>query len=121
MKASTETERRPWGSFQVVMLGPGYWVKLLCVTPGQRLSRQVHQHRDERWLVLEGHGLAEAATGVHPIGPGMETRIPRGTPHRLTNTGTEPLLILELAYGEVDENDIRRLSDDYGRATKESA
>ena len=42
--------------------------------------------------------------------------IPCGAQHRIHNTGTEPLVFVEVQYGEVlDESDITRLDDDYSR------
>ena len=41
--------------------------------------------------------------------------IPRGSVHRAKG-GDEDLVILEVQHGDVlDENDIERLQDDYGR------
>ncbi|MDP9395238.1 MAG: hypothetical protein M3Q27_13765 [Actinomycetota bacterium] len=42
--------------------------------------------------------------------------MPRGTIHRVTNPGGHPARFLEIAFGHVDEDDIERLCDDYGRA-----
>ena len=43
--------------------------------------------------------------------------VPRGTAHRLENRREEPLVIIEVQYGDYfGEDDIIRLSDDYGRA-----
>ena len=41
--------------------------------------------------------------------------IPRRTPHRLSAIGEEPVRILEISFGEFDEEDIVRLEDLYGR------
>ena len=51
------------------------------------------------------------------IGKGHYVDVPRGTAHRLENRRDEPLVIIEVQYGDYfGEDDIIRLSDDYGRA-----
>ena len=41
--------------------------------------------------------------------------IETGEVHRMGNSGTTPVRVLELAYGHFDEADIERLEDDYSR------
>jgi mannose-6-phosphate isomerase len=38
------------------------------------------------------------------------------TTHRLSATGDTPVRILEISFGEFEENDVVRLEDIYGRA-----
>jgi alkylation response protein AidB-like acyl-CoA dehydrogenase len=45
---------------------------------------------------------------------GDEFFVARGTKHRIM-AGSEPLLVLEIAVGEFDEEDITRFDDKYGR------
>jgi mannose-6-phosphate isomerase-like protein (cupin superfamily) len=89
-------------------------VKILSVSPGEALSLQHHQNRDEFWHVLSGDGIADIGTEKHALSAGVDCFVARGTNHRLTG-GTEPLVILELAFGDYDEKDIVRLEDRYGR------
>ena len=50
------------------------------------------------------------------VPPGHYADIPQGVAHRLENKGAEPLVIIEVQYGDYfGEDDIIRLSDDYGR------
>jgi len=110
-------ERRPWGGFARLDRGPGYQVKRLVVLPGQRTSLQWHRHRAERWTVLSGRAV------VHLDGDELELEaadhvvVPQGAVHRLGNPGAEPLVVLELQTGPyLEEDDIVRVGDDYGRA-----
>ncbi len=48
------TVERPWGRYTVMDEGPGYKVKQIVVAPGGRLSLQMHQHRAEHWVVVQG-------------------------------------------------------------------
>ena len=47
---------------------------------------------------------------------GEKIFIPRGTVHRLSAAGEREVRILEISFGEFDEEDIVRLEDVYGRA-----
>lgn len=46
---------------------------------------------------------------------GEKLYIPRQTVHRLSAVGEDPVRILEISFGEFDEEDIIRLEDLYGR------
>jgi mannose-6-phosphate isomerase len=46
---------------------------------------------------------------------GEKIFIPRGTVHRLYTEGENEVRILEISFGEFDEEDIVRLDDVYGR------
>ncbi len=45
---------RPWGYFETLNIGPRFQVKLLHVKPGGKLSLQMHHHRSEHWIVVQG-------------------------------------------------------------------
>jgi mannose-6-phosphate isomerase-like protein (cupin superfamily) len=92
-------------------------VKVLTVNPEQSLSLQYHHNRDEFWHVLSGNGTATVGDGKMPLNPGDDQFIPRETRHRL-ETGDSSLVILELAFGDFDQNDIVRMEDRYGRTTE---
>lgn len=108
------TEKKPWGSFTLYQKTPKYWVKTLTLDAGCRTSLQSHGRRREIWVCVEGTIAAEHNGAVHEIFPGDTLTIDRGDEHRLgSDTGGT---IVEVAYGEPDEDDINRLEDDYGRA-----
>ena len=49
-------------------------------------------------------------------GPGESVDVPIGTAHRISNLHREELVIIEVQHGAyTGEDDIVRLSDDYGR------
>jgi mannose-6-phosphate isomerase len=52
---------------------------------------------------------------LHPE-PGEKLFIPRETVHRLSSVGEGEARVLEISFGEFDEDDIVRLDDVYGRA-----
>jgi mannose-1-phosphate guanylyltransferase/mannose-6-phosphate isomerase len=112
---------RPWGYYQSLDQGAGYQVKRIVVNPGARLSLQVHQHRAERWTVVEGAadvtvGMDKASLQTMRLEPGGHVKIPKGAIHRMANPGTTPMAIIEVQIGHyLGEDDITRLEDDYGR------
>lgn len=46
---------RPWGWYDSIDAGARFQVKRIVVNPGARLSLQMHHHRAEHWIVVEGH------------------------------------------------------------------
>lgn len=106
---------RPWGRFQQFATNEPVTVKTITVEPGHRLSLQTHEHRAEMWHVLEGTADVQIDDEARAAGPGDMVWVPPGARHRLGNSGTAPVRILELAFGDFDEADITRLDDDYAR------
>jgi mannose-1-phosphate guanylyltransferase/mannose-6-phosphate isomerase len=108
---------RPWGTYTTLKEEAGYKVKRITVRPGQSLSLQYHHHRAEHWTVVRGHGIVQIGDVQHPTGPGEYRYIPLKEQHRLTNTGEEELVLIEVQVGDyLGEDDIVRLQDNYGRA-----
>lgn len=107
---------RPWGWYETVLEDRGYLVKRLWIAPGQRLSLQRHHHREEHWVVVAGGGELHLEGQVAPLLVGQSIHIPTGAVHRAC-ASEAGLLIVEVQRGErLSEDDIERLSDDYGRA-----
>ncbi len=112
-----ESDVRPWGRWEVLDVTDHSCIKRIRVEPGQRLSLQRHRHRREFWLVLCGRARVERDGEVRELGPGEHVVIPQGSWHRVANPGPDPLEFVEVQTGEVlDEDDIERREDDYGRA-----
>lgn len=116
-------ETRPWGKFRRLTNNEQSTVKILTVNPGQRLSFQYHHQRDELWRVLNPGIYIELEypdgrkESLHSLKVGDEVFIERETRHRLgcREDVSEPGEVLEVSFGFFDENDIVRLSDDFGR------
>jgi mannose-6-phosphate isomerase-like protein (cupin superfamily) len=107
---------RPWGRYTVVDAGPGFQVKQVEVAPGQRLSLQLHEHRAEHWVVVQGTALVTIGTETKQVASNESVFVPLKTPHRLENPGSEPVRIIEVQTGSyLGEDDIVRLEDDYWR------
>jgi len=110
---------RPWGSYEGVDAGPGFQVKRLVVNPGAALSLQMHQHRAEHWVVVNGNAKVTRGEEVFMLEQNQSTYIPPTVKHRLENPGTQPLEIIEVQSGNyLGEDDIVRFEDLYNRCDK---
>jgi mannose-6-phosphate isomerase len=109
--------KKPWGTFEQYTHNMLSTVKVISVQPGGTLSLQFHHRRDELWVVLDAGAQIELDERVIQPQVGERIFIPRTTPHRLSAIGDGPVRILEISFGEFDEDDIVRLEDVYGRAS----
>jgi mannose-1-phosphate guanylyltransferase/mannose-6-phosphate isomerase len=111
-----QTVYRPWGSYTLLEASKGHKIKNITVLPDHKLSLQLHYHRSEHWVVVKGMACVEANGKKFFLRPGESTFIRAGEKHRLSNPGKIPLEIIEVQLGElVDEGDIVRFDDVYGR------
>jgi mannose-1-phosphate guanylyltransferase/mannose-6-phosphate isomerase len=110
------TVERPWGRYTILDVGPDYQVKQLVVAPGKRLSLQLHRHRAEHWVVVQGTALVTIGSETKEVVANQSVYVPLETPHRLENPGPEPLKLIEVQTGSyLGEDDIVRLADDFWR------
>ena len=113
----TQRTERPWGWYETVFEAPGHKVKRIGVKPGQRISLQRHRHRAEHWVVVRGTAMVQVGDAQYKTLPGEYRYIPLKERHRLTNIGTDELVLIEVQCGSyLGEDDIVRLADTYGRA-----
>lgn len=105
--------QRPWGSFTNLNSGDGWHLKVIEINPKSRLSLQSHKKRSETWIVIEGDvgTVVDGNEARHK--PGITIHVPAGAKHRLFSEDGGKLI--EVSFGEFDENDITRHEDDYGR------
>lgn len=108
---------RPWGHTRDVDAGARFKVKRITVAPGCKLSLQRHRHRTEHWVVVQGEAEVTRDGETFRLRPDESTYIPQGAVHRLANPGAGPLHVIEVQSGAyLEEDDIERLDDAYGRA-----
>jgi mannose-1-phosphate guanylyltransferase / mannose-6-phosphate isomerase len=111
------TVTRPWGIYTVMQEGHGYKIKRIEVKPGASLSLQLHRRRSEHWVVVAGIATVTRGDETFAVEERGSTYIPVHTKHRLANSGTAPLVIIEIQCGDyLGEDDIIRFEDRYGRA-----
>jgi mannose-1-phosphate guanylyltransferase len=108
---------RPWGSYDGVTEGERWQVKRIVVNPGASLSLQMHHHRAEHWIVVQGTAVVDKDGHQELVGENQSTYIPLGCKHRLSNPGKIPVELIEVQSGPyLGEDDIVRFEDRYGRS-----
>ena len=136
---------RPWGGFLVISekqaqefadkffdginvenikIGGKLSPKILVVSPNSKLSWQYHHRRAEIWRVYKGEvGVSRSFDDnekpLKKLITGDQIKLKKGERHRLIGL-TDYAVLAEIwqhtdPNNPSDENDIVRLSDDYGR------
>ena len=107
---------RPWGYFENLDSGPGYLVKRIMVKAGAALSLQMHHHRAEHWVVVNGTARVTRGEETTTLERNQSVYIPLGETHRLENPTEAELHLIEVQSGEeISEDDIVRFEDRYRR------
>lgn len=106
---------RPWGAFKQFAHNQPCTVSLMTVLPGQRLSLQAHEERAELWIIIDDGTTVQVGESVKTYDAGDEIWIPANEKHRLSCQGDTPVRVLEVAFGNWRQEDIRRYEDDYQR------
>ena len=108
--------QKPWGSYQVLEKGKNYLVKNIIVKSGGKLSLQSHEHRSEHWIIVKGMPTITIDKEIQTLTSNENVFIPKKTKHRLENNTSEELIIIEIQYGNLlQEDDIIRYKDIYNR------
>lgn len=123
LKAATRQEvdlhkrvYRPWGSYESIDEADRFKVKRITVKPGASLSLQMHHHRAEHWVVVQGTARVTCNDKQYIVSENESTYIPLGAKHRLENPGNIALELIEVQSGSyLGEDDIIRFEDKYGR------
>ena len=110
-------DTRPWGTWEVLESGEHFCVKKITVNPGAILSLQMHHFRAEHWIIVDGEAMVVLGEDTLYRYANDSIYIPVKTKHRIKNNSShQPLVFIEIQTGEsLDENDIVRFEDNYGR------
>lgn len=107
---------RPWGWYEGIERGERFQVKQLVIKPGAKSSLQIHHHRSEHWVIVKGTAKVTLAQEERLLTEDQSIYIPLGVPHRIFNPGRIPLHLVEVQSGSyLEEDDIERIDDQYGR------
>ena len=108
---------RPWGSFLQYATNEPCTVSLMSVNPGMRLSLQSHTGRAELWIVIDDGAIVQVGEKEQPCKAGQEFWIPAQEKHRLScpKESFHPVRVLEVAFGNWQQDDITRYQDDFNR------
>ncbi|HAS8420427.1 TPA: mannose-1-phosphate guanylyltransferase/mannose-6-phosphate isomerase [Vibrio vulnificus] len=105
---------RPWGSHDEIAEGERFHVKHLRVKPGEKTALQMHHHRAEHWVVVQGTAKVTNGEKSYLVSENQSTFIPLGSSHRIENPGKVDLHLIEVRSGSyLNEDDIVRL-EEYG-------
>ncbi|MCQ2740856.1 MAG: phosphomannose isomerase type II C-terminal cupin domain [Alphaproteobacteria bacterium] len=112
-----DSDVRPWGTWEVLESSNNYCVKKICVIPQGTLSLQLHHYRNEHWIIVEGEAVVTIGDSQMVKKADESVYIPVNTKHRISNKTDRNMVFIEVQSGEnLDENDIVRFEDKYGRA-----
>ena len=96
--------------------GNGFKVKRLTVNPGHSTSLQFHEHRSERWVVVQGEATVILGKKTYTVPKNEWIYIPQREKHLLENRGKVSVQLIEVQIGSyLGEDDIVRFEDVYGR------
>ena len=110
-------DTRPWGTWEVLDAGEHFCVKKIVVNPEAILSLQLHNFRAEHWIIVEGQAIVTLGDEKLVKNANDAIFIPLETKHRIQNDSDADVVFIEVQAGDsLDENDIVRLEDVYGRA-----
>lgn len=109
-------DTRPWGRWEVLDVGDNFCVKKITVNSGAKLSLQSHNFRAEHWIIVKGKALVTLGDNILAKSANDAIYIPEKTKHRIHNDSADVLEFIEVQTGDnLDENDIIRYEDSYGR------
>jgi mannose-6-phosphate isomerase-like protein (cupin superfamily) len=107
---------KPWGYELIFAQTDRYVGKVLQIDPGQALSLQYHERKDETFFVAAGEielAVEEDGTTVRrTLRAGQSYHVVPPTRHRMT-AGREGCRLFEVSTPELE--DVVRLEDRYGR------
>ena len=110
------TVKKPWGSYTVLDSGSNFLLKRIEVLPGESLSLQSHKHRSEHWTIAKGSAKVELNEDTFHLEVNESIVIPINAKHRLGNPGSAVLIIFEIQFGNLkDDNENFRHKEIYGR------
>lgn len=112
-----EIHIRPWGFYKTCVINNLFQSKIININPQQSLSLQMHEKREEYWIVIHGTGDMTLDGSRKIVQAGSMLYIPRCCRHRIANLSQDDALIIaEVQLGDYfGEDDIIRFSDNYGR------
>ena len=108
-------EKRPWGDFLQFTEDQQTTVKILDIEPGQAISLQYHKMRDEFWYIIRGSAKVILDEKEKTLESGDTIYIGSGTKHRIINVTKELVAVLEISFGDFEEDDEVILKDKYHR------
>jgi mannose-1-phosphate guanylyltransferase len=108
---------KPWGSQIEWFSGERFTVGQFILLEGRRTSLHLHENESHFWFVESGNGELVIEDTMYLVGPGDSIHIDAEEVHRLS-ASIGDMQIFYVTSGLIDETDVVRFEDDYGRADK---
>ena len=89
---------KSWGSYTVIDMQPLSYTVRLNLKPGHQMKYHSHQHREEVWTVVSGHGRVILDDLMQEISAGSVIKIPAGCKH--TVMADSDLHLIEVQIGK---------------------
>lgn len=108
---------RPWGHYEILDEEKyAFKVKRITLNKEKKISYQSHNYRSEHWIIIKGIAKITVDGIENILNAGESVFINQNQKHRVENFGEIPLEIIEVQIGNyLEEDDIIRFDDDYGR------
>lgn len=108
--------KKPWGAYRTITKKDSLKFKELKIKAGHQLSYQSHKKRKEHWIVTKGSVEAIVEGQTNKLQTNDHFFVDQKIKHRLKNPTKQNALLLEIQMGNyLEEDDIIRYEDDYGR------
>ena len=105
--------KKPWGREIIWAETSSYVGKILIIEPGQRLSKQYHEEKEETLYVLEGILLNYVDGRIEKYFPGQKIHVNPMQIHRFGAPEDRKTKVVEVSTNYLE--DVVRLEDDYER------
>jgi len=113
--ANFHKEKRPWGDFLQFTEDQQTTIKILDIEPKEAISLQYHKMRDEFWYIIRGTAKIVVGEEERTLKSGETVYIKRKTNHRIINDTDDLVAVLEISFGDFEEDDEVILEDKYHR------
>ena len=103
---------RTWGTRELIQMSKGYRVRKLVIYPGMKLSKHIHENRNENYSVVSGELTIELENEIIELGSHDSYNIMPGSGHRLCNNTDNVTVVIEVDTGIIiDESDMIDIDD----------
>lgn len=96
---------RPYGYYVLLEEGKNFKIRKLVLKPKKHISKQMHHHRTEHWVVLRGAAKVIIHDKEHFYHENESFFVPKSTWHYIENPGVIDLEMLEVQSGEYLKED----------------
>lgn len=96
---------KPYGYYMLLEEGKNFKIRKLLLKPKKHISKQMHHHRTEHWIVLRGTAKVFIADREYFFHENESFFVPKSTWHYIENPGIIDLEMLEVQSGEYLEED----------------